>query len=150
MTLVQANVDVNMTNLFLLRLYYNYITYSMEANLITSNSVSPANRFQQWKIYSHRLLPNGTDNNISKAGVRYYRKVIKELQNANITPVVTLFHWDLPTPLMDLGGWANPIMVNYFRDYARVVFNLFGDVVKIWTTMNEPHQHCYNVSLPLT
>ncbi|KAI8424203.1 hypothetical protein MSG28_002783 [Choristoneura fumiferana] len=91
-----------------------------------------------------RLLPNGTDNNISKAGVRYYRKLIKELQSANITPVVTLFHWDLPTPLMDLGGWANPIMVNYFRDYARVAFNLFGDVVKIWTTMNEPHQHCYN------
>ncbi|XP_061711095.1 myrosinase 1-like [Cydia pomonella] len=91
-----------------------------------------------------RLLPNGTDNNISKSAVRYYRKVIKELINANIIPVVTLFHWDMPTPFMDLGGWANPQIVNYFRDYARVAFNLFGDVVKIWTTMNEPHQHCYN------
>ncbi|XP_048007482.1 myrosinase 1-like [Leguminivora glycinivorella] len=89
-----------------------------------------------------RLLPNGTDNNINKAAVRYYRKVIKELIKAKIIPVVTLFHWDLPTPLMDLGGWANPQMVNYFRDYARVVFNLFGDVVKTWTTMNELHQHC--------
>ncbi|XP_063619466.1 myrosinase 1-like [Cydia splendana] len=91
-----------------------------------------------------RLLPNGTDNNISKSAVRYYRKVITELIKVNIIPVVTLFHWDMPTPIMDLGGWANPQIVNYFRDYARVVFNLFGDVVKIWTTMNEPHQHCYN------
>lgn len=65
---------------------------------------------------------------------------------AKITPVVTLFHWDLPTALMDLGGWSNPKMVDYFEDYARVVFRLFGDLIKTWTTMNELHVHCYNVS----
>ncbi|XP_028170456.1 myrosinase 1-like [Ostrinia furnacalis] len=91
-----------------------------------------------------RLLPRGTDNYISEDGKRYYRNVFEELLKANITPVVTLFHWDLPTPLMDLGGWNNPRVVDYFEDYARVAFELFGDVVKIWTTMNEPHQHCYN------
>lgn len=92
-----------------------------------------------------RLLPQGTDNNISADGVRYYRSVMYELLKYNITPVVTLFHWDLPSNLMDVGGWANPKMVDYFEDYARVAFRSFGDLVKIWTTMNEPHQHCYNV-----
>ncbi|XP_072939650.1 myrosinase 1-like isoform X2 [Epargyreus clarus] len=91
-----------------------------------------------------RLLPQGTDNHINKEGARYYRKVLEELIKANITPVVTLFHWDLPTPLMDLGGWTNPKMVDYFEDYARVAFTLYGDIVKIWTTINEPHQQCYN------
>lgn len=95
---------------------------------------------------SHRLLPNGTDNNISQDGMKYYRTLFEELLKANITPVVTLFHWDMPTPLMDLGGWANPKIVDYFEDYARVVFNLYGDIIKMWTTINEPHQQCYNVS----
>ncbi|KAI5644439.1 glycosyl hydrolase family 1 domain-containing protein [Phthorimaea operculella] len=91
-----------------------------------------------------RLLPRGTDNIISEDGVNYYRRLFEELQRRNISVAVTLFHWDLPTPLMDLGGWTNPKMVDYFEDYARVAFKLYGDIVKIWMTVNEPHQHCAN------
>ena len=95
---------------------------------------------------SYRILPNGTDNNISQEGVKYYRTLFEELLKVHITPVVTLFHWDMPTPLMDLGGWTNPKIVDFFEDYVRVVFKLYGDIIKMWTTINEPHQHCYNVS----
>lgn len=68
------------------------------------------------------------------------------MSKAKITPVVTLFHWDLPTALMDLGGWTNPKVIDYFEDYARIAFTLFGDIVKTWTTMNELHMHCFSVS----
>ncbi|CAH0702841.1 unnamed protein product [Spodoptera exigua] len=85
---------------------------------------------------------DGTDNNINKEGVLYYRTLFKELIKANVTPVVTLYHWDLPTIFVDLGGWSNPILVDYFEDYARTSFRLFGDLVKYWLTLNEPHQHC--------
>lgn len=77
----------------------------------------------------------------------YYRRLFEELLKVNITPIVTLFHWDMPTQLMDLGGWSNPKIVDYFMDYARVAFNLYGDIIKTWTTINEPHQHCYLVSM---
>nr|CAD7440758.1 unnamed protein product [Timema bartmani] len=53
---------------------------------------------------------------------------------------VTIYHWDLPQPLQDLGGWPNSVMVDFFEDYARILFKNFGDRVKWWITFNEPYE----------
>lgn len=55
---------------------------------------------------------------------------------------VTLFHWDLPQTLQDLGGWANPKMIDYFRDYSDFCYRTFGDRIKSWITFNEPYEIC--------
>lgn len=60
----------------------------------------------------------------------------------NIEPFVTLYHWDLPQPLQDLGGWTNPLVVKWFADYAKICFELFGNKVKYWATFNEPRNTC--------
>ncbi|KAJ8973204.1 hypothetical protein NQ317_018953 [Molorchus minor] len=56
-------------------------------------------------------------------------------------PVATLYHWDLPQPLQDIGGWQNPDLVNYFVNYSRIAIQLF-DGVGYWITINEPKQIC--------
>lgn len=85
-----------------------------------------------------RILPNGFVNVINKAGINYYSNLIDELLKRNITPMVTMYHWELPESLQKLGGWANVEMVDIFMDYAELLLKTFGDRVKIWTTFNEP------------
>lgn len=53
-----------------------------------------------------------------------------------------MYHWDLPTYLEDLGGFINPDIQEWFVDYARFLFETFGDDVKEWITFNEPKQAC--------
>lgn len=91
-----------------------------------------------------RILPDGTvhNNSINQAGIDYYRSVIQALLDANITPYVTLYHWDLPLPLHELGGWMNPVIADHFAAYARICFEQFGDLVKNWFTINEPATYC--------
>lgn len=89
-----------------------------------------------------RLLPTGAVDKVNEDGVRYYNAVIDECLAFNITPVVTIFHWDLPQTLQDLGGFSNDVIADYFQDYAELVFEKFGDRVKWWITLNEPYTLC--------
>uniref|UniRef100_A0A1B6CXV5 Uncharacterized protein n=1 Tax=Clastoptera arizonana TaxID=38151 RepID=A0A1B6CXV5_9HEMI len=76
-----------------------------------------------------RIQPKGEINEINKKGIDYYNALIDELLANKIEPLVTMTHFDLPQALQDLGGWLNPEIVNYFEDYAYILFTYFGDRV---------------------
>lgn len=100
-------------------------------------------QYYRFSISWPRLLPNGYKNEINAAGVNYYNNLIDELLSNGVEPLVTMFHWDLPWNIQQLGGWTNSIIIDLFVDYGRLLFDLYGDRVKIWTTINEPISLCY-------
>lgn len=87
-----------------------------------------------------RLIPTGIKSeHVNEKGVQYYDYLINHLLENNITPIVTLYHWDLPQVLQEkYGGWQNISMVNYFNEYANLCFERFGNRVKYWITFNNP------------
>jgi beta-glucosidase len=84
-----------------------------------------------------RIIPAGTGK-VNKEGVAYYRRLCEELHKHGISACATIYHWDLPQPLENAGGWADRSIVSAFEEYAKVCFKELGDVVDRWITINEP------------
>jgi beta-glucosidase len=91
----------------------------------------------RFSISWSRVLPEGRGR-VNSAGLGFYDRLVDALLAADITPNVTLYHWDLPAALDDRGGWLNPDVANWFADYARVVVDKLDDRVSMWATLNEP------------
>ncbi|MFF2078258.1 glycoside hydrolase family 1 protein [Kitasatospora sp. NPDC058162] len=84
-----------------------------------------------------RVQPTGRGPAVER-GLDFYRRLVDELLEHGIEPAVTLYHWDLPQDLEDIGGWPNRNTAERFADYATLVAEALGDRVGIWTTLNEP------------
>ncbi|SFZ93547.1 beta-glucosidase/beta-glucosidase [Flaviramulus basaltis] len=92
----------------------------------------------RFSIAWSRIMPTGKET-INEEGISFYNNLIDTLIEADITPWVTLYHWDLPLALqLEDDGWLGDSMPDYFAAYADVCFERFGDRVKNWITLNEP------------
>jgi beta-glucosidase len=83
-----------------------------------------------------RIFPEG-DGAPNPEGLDFYDRLMDALLEAEITPWVTLYHWDLPQALEDRGGWRNRATPRAFAQFARLVVQRLGDRVKNWMSLNE-------------
>ena len=91
----------------------------------------------RFSIAWSRVQPGGRGP-ISVAGLDHYDRLCDALLEQGITPLVTLYHWDLPSELQAGGGWLNPVTGELFGVYANAMASRLGDRVGSWATLNEP------------
>ncbi len=84
-----------------------------------------------------RVLPNGVGQ-INQPGLDFYSRLVDALLEKNITPWLTLFHWDFPYDLYCRGGWLNRDSADWFAEYTAIIVDQLSDRVGHWCTLNEP------------
>ena len=95
-------------------------------------------RGYRFSISWPRVQPLGFGE-VNQAGLDFYDRLVDELCEAGIKPMVTLYHWDLPQELEDRGGWLDRNMAGVFGEFARIVATRLGDRVEHWIPINEPN-----------
>lgn len=102
-----------------------------------------------------RIFPNGDEQEPNEAGLAFYDRLFDELAAHNITPLVTLSHYEMQWELVkQYGGWGSRQVIGFFERYARTVFARYQHKVKLWLTFNEInmslHAPMTGVGLPET
>ena len=90
----------------------------------------------RFSISWSRIIPEGTGA-VNPKGIEYYNNLINECLKYDMVPLVTMFHFDMPAALDKRGSWSNPESVDWFVNFAKVMFENYGDRVKYWLTINE-------------
>lgn len=111
----------------------HYHRYKEDVKLMKSLGVN-AYRFS---INWCRIFPEGVGE-VCDAGVKFYSDLIDELLANGIEPYITLFHWEMPYELHKKGGWLNDESIEWFKQYASKVVELYSDRVTYFITFNEP------------
>ena len=116
----------------------SYHRYAEDVALLAGLGVG----WYRFSVAWPRVLPDGTGR-VEQRGLDYYDRLVDALLANGVSPMVTLYHWDLPQPLEDRGGWLSRGTAEAFAGYAGVVHDRLGDRVAVWATHNEPWCSAY-------
>ncbi len=111
----------------------SYDRYAEDVDLVAGLGVD----FYRFSLAWPRIVPAGSGATEPR-GLAYYDRLVDALLDRGVTPMATLYHWDLPQPLEDEGGWLARSTAEHFADYAMVAYEYLADRVKVWATHNEP------------
>lgn len=84
-----------------------------------------------------RMMPEGRGP-VNAEGLDFYDRLTDAMLERGIKPCATLYHWELPSPLLDMGGWRNRDIAGWFADYTEVVMSRIGDRMFSVAPINEP------------
>ena len=84
-----------------------------------------------------RIQPTGSGT-FNQRGIDYYKRLTDALHAEGIEACATIYHWDLPQPLEDAGGWPSRDTAYRFSEYAQHCFEQLSEHIDMWITLNEP------------
>lgn len=91
----------------------------------------------RFSVSWQRVLPEGRGAP-NPEGLDFYDRLVDGILARGLQPHATLYHWDLPSPLADLGGWTNRDVAGWFAEFAAIVADRLGDRLSSVATVNEP------------
>lgn len=84
-----------------------------------------------------RVMPEGRGP-VNQEGLDYYDRLVDAMLARGLKPYQTLYHWEMPSALADLGGWTNRDVAKWFGDFTDVIMDRLGDRIEAVATLNEP------------
>ncbi|MFI4897605.1 MAG: GH1 family beta-glucosidase [Phycisphaerales bacterium JB059] len=111
----------------------HYTRYEEDAQLIADLGASAYRLSIAWP----RVLPEGLGR-VNEKGLAFYDRLVDALLARGVQPWITLYHWDHPQAIQDLGGWMSRESGDWFAEYAGAVVARLSDRVSHWMTLNEP------------
>lgn len=109
-------------------------TYDSDLDLMKEMGFNTFRTSFSWS----RIFPNGDEKEPNEKGLKFYDKLIQKMLDLDITPVMTISHYEMPLNLITkYGGWENPEMINFFNRFAQVLLDRYHDKVKYWIVFNQ-------------
>ncbi len=111
----------------------HYHRYGEDLDLIAAAGLDCYRFSTSWA----RVMPEGRGP-VNQEGLDYYDRLTDAMLERGIKPCATLYHWELPAPLADLGGWRNRDIAGWFGDFTEVIMGRIGDRMHSVAPINEP------------
>ncbi|NUB43046.1 beta-glucosidase [Fertoebacter nigrum] len=111
----------------------HYHRYAADFDMLKAGNLDVYRFSTSWA----RVIPEGRGA-VNAEGLDYYDRLVDALLERELKPAATLYHWELPSPLQDAGGWRNRDIAGWFGDYTQVVMERIGDRVWSAAPINEP------------
>ncbi len=109
-----------------------YEKYEEDIKLLKSLGLDSFRTSIQWS----RLMDK--DQKVNPQGADFYHRVCACAKEHHMELFMNLYHFDLPSYLLDRGGWESREVVEAYAVYARAAFREFGKEIRYWFTFNEP------------
>lgn len=111
----------------------HYHRYEQDLDLVKAAGLDAYRFSTSWA----RVLPEGRGTP-NPEGLDFYDRLVDAMLERDLKPCATLYHWELPVPLADLGGWRNRDMANWFAEFTHVIMSRIGDRMFSVAPINEP------------
>ena len=111
----------------------HYLRYEEDLDLVRDAHMEAYRFSTNWS----RIFPDGPGA-ANGEGLAFYDRLIDAMLARDLKPFCTLYHWELPQWMSDIGGWRNPDVANHFADFAEIIGQRFGDRLSHIATINEP------------
>jgi len=111
----------------------HYLLWQDDLDLLRDGGMDAYRFSTSWP----RVLPEGRGA-VNAEGLDFYDRLVDGMLERGLKPFQTLYHWEMPSALADLGGWTNPDVHKWFADFVQIITRKIGDRVHATATINEP------------